>query len=78
MGSYGIGPARVMGTIVESNYDDNGIIWPKEIAPFHIHLIHIGKDDESFTKAEQIYSEILNLGYEVLYDDRSTVSPGET
>jgi prolyl-tRNA synthetase len=76
MGSYGIGPARVMGTIVESNYDDNGIIWPKEIAPFHIHLIHIGKDDESFTKAEQIYSEILNLGYEVLYDDRSTVSPG--
>jgi prolyl-tRNA synthetase len=76
MGSYGIGPARVMGTIVESNYDDNGIIWPKEIAPFHIHLIHIGKDNESFTKAEQIYSEILNLGYEVLYDDRSTVSPG--
>jgi prolyl-tRNA synthetase len=76
MGSYGIGPARVMGTIVESNYDDNGIIWPKEIAPFHIHLIHIGKDDESFTKAEKIYSEILNLGYEVLYDDRSTVSPG--
>jgi prolyl-tRNA synthetase len=76
MGSYGIGPARVMGTIVESNYDDNGIIWPKEVAPFLIHLIHIGKDNESLALSEKTYSELISMGYEVLFDDRDSISAG--
>lgn len=71
MGSYGIGPGRVMGTIVEVNSDGNGIIWPKTVAPFQIHLISIdaGKS-EIKEKAEKIYVALEKSGTEVLFDDR--------
>ncbi len=71
MGSYGMGPSRVMGTIVEVLSDDKGIIWPKEVSPFSVHLISAGSDDENVrAKAEEIYSMLVAEGVEVLYDDR--------
>jgi prolyl-tRNA synthetase len=72
MGSYGIGLGRLMGTVVEVLSDDKGIVWPKEIAPFDLHLIVLasgeGKGVHSY--AEEIYMELENMGIEILYDDR--------
>lgn len=77
MGSYGIGPGRLMGTIVEVLSDDKGIIWPEAVAPFKIHLIVLG-DDENITKeANDLYQSLLSKNLEVLFDDRSGVSAGE-
>jgi len=73
MGSYGIGPSRLMGTIVEVHHDDKGIIWPKSIAPFNFYLIVL---DNENNKADNIYNELQKFG-DVLYDDREDVSPGE-
>ena len=70
--SYGIGPTRVMGALVEVFHDDKGIVWPKSVAPFEVHLISLGKDSE----AEKIHDELESLGVEVLYDDRE-VSAGQ-
>jgi len=68
MGCYGIGLSRAIGTIVEASNDDNGIIWPKEVTPFHIHLLNLVKNDKK--KVDKIYSELEKEGFEVLYDDR--------
>lgn len=68
MGCYGIGPSRIMGTLVEVFNDKNGIIWPESVAPYKYHLI--GLDP----KAEEIYN-LLNED-EILFDDRSDVSAG--
>ena len=73
MGCYGMGPSRIMGTIVEVYNDKNGVIWPEEIAPFAVHLISLNKNDE----ANKIYEEMEKAGIEVLYDDREEVSAGE-
>jgi prolyl-tRNA synthetase len=72
MGSYGIGPARVMGTIVEVLADEKGLVWPKEVAPFAVHLISIeGRNGEKISMAaEKLYSDLTKAGVEVLYDDR--------
>lgn len=77
MGCYGIGISRLMATIVEANHDDKGIIWPKEAAPFQIHLIQIGKGPKIIKAAEKIYKDGQNQGLELLYDDREDKSPGE-
>ncbi len=77
MGAYGIGPARLMGTIVEIHHDENGIIWPKEVAPFQIHLLALVKDKNELDKAEQLYQDLKNKGFEVLFDDRLDVRAGE-
>jgi len=77
MGCYGIGPSRLMGTIVELNNDDRGIIWPKEVAPYDVHLIMI--EDEGLMikeKADKIYKDLEKAGIEVLFDDRNDVAPG--
>lgn len=66
MGSYGIGPSRLMGTIVEVLSDEKGIIWPKEVSPFHVHLISLGENE----KSEELYNELNSSGVEVLFDDR--------
>ncbi|MFA5413816.1 MAG: aminoacyl--tRNA ligase-related protein [Patescibacteria group bacterium] len=81
MGCYGIGPSRVMGAIVEVSNDERGIIWPKEVAPFDIHLVAIfGKDDkknkEIKSKAAEVYDALQKERKEVLYDDREDVSAG--
>ncbi len=77
MGSYGIGPARLMGTVVEVLSDDKGIIWPESIAPFQVHLLVLGEDEVLFETANQLYEELDEQGIEVLYDDRHGSSAGE-
>ncbi|MEK7172033.1 MAG: proline--tRNA ligase [Patescibacteria group bacterium] len=70
MGCYGIGTTRLMGTIVEASYDEKGIIWPDSVAPYQMHLLHLGKEKESKDAAEKLYKELCDKGIEVLYDDR--------
>ena len=77
MGSYGIGPGRLMGTVVEALSDEKGIVWPKEIAPFQIHLVELSGGDRVVSDAaEKLYSDLTDAGIEVLYDDRD-VRAGE-
>jgi len=72
MGCYGIGVTRTMAATVEQNYDDNGIIWPKSIAPYHVIIIPISaKDQEHMQIAENIYTKLNQLGIEVILDDRN-------
>jgi prolyl-tRNA synthetase len=73
-GSYGIGPTRVMGTLVEVSHDDRGIIWYPQVAPFRVHLIGV-KEQES-QMARDIYEKLQKTGIEVLYDDRN-ISVGQ-
>lgn len=70
MGCYGIGPSRIMGTLVEVFHDDKGIIWPKAIAPFDIHMVTLGTQTDVQERAEKMYKELESRGYEVLLDDR--------
>ncbi len=76
MGSYGIGPSRVMGVIVEKMHDEAGMIWPISIAPADIYLIVIGKDGDIIKQADDLYAQLQKNGKTVLYDDRD-VSPGQ-
>lgn len=77
MGSYGIGPGRVMGTIVEALSDDKGIVWPKSVAPFMAHLVWIlGEGEMSAELADKLYDGLTEAGIEVFYDDR-VASAGE-
>ena len=75
MGCYGIGLGRLLASIVEANHDEDGIIWPPAVAPYQIHLMHIGKGDEVREQTEALYANLWAQGYEVLYDDRQE-SPG--
>lgn len=72
MGSYGIGTSRIMGVLVEKFHDEAGIIWPKQVAPFQIHLISLRGGEE---QAAELYTTLTQTGYEVLWDDRD-ISPG--
>jgi len=72
MGSYGIGSGRLLACIAEEHHDDQGLIWPITIAPYHVHLVALrGVESE----AEKIYQDLIKAGMEVLYDDRGE-SPG--
>jgi prolyl-tRNA synthetase len=66
MGCYGLGLSRTMGVIVEKFHDDKGIVWPKEIAPFDVHLVELS----GATNAKEIYEKLTGSGVEVLWDDR--------
>lgn len=77
MGSYGIGPGRVMGTVVEVFSDDKGIIWPESIAPFQVHLLALGEAEVVLKEADQIYENLIKNNIEVLFDDRAGISTGE-
>ena len=71
MGSYGIGPTRLMGIIVETLADDKGLVWPESVAPFKYHLVSLGKDGDEVSKvADALYEDLRKSGAEVLYDDR--------
>jgi prolyl-tRNA synthetase len=77
MGSYGIGIERIIACHLEQRHDADGIMWDKSIAPFHVHLISVGtKSREVVDTAERLYAEMEHERVEVLYDDRSDVSPG--
>ena len=70
MGCYGIGIGRLMAAIIEAYHDKNGIIWPKEVAPFDIHLIVVENNKKIRDGAEKIYKDLQKKGVDVLYDDR--------
>ncbi len=77
MGSYGIGPARIVAAAVEQFADEHGISWPRALAPFAVHLVGIGKPGTpEFQAAEQVYETLREGGVDVLYDDRE-LGPGE-
>lgn len=70
MGCYGIGVGRTAAASVEQNHDEKGIIWPKSIAPYEVHLVQLGVGEELETAAKNIYEELSSSGLEVLFDDR--------
>ncbi|UQS85479.1 proline--tRNA ligase [Apilactobacillus apisilvae] len=71
MGSYGIGISRLLTAVAEQQSDENGLIWPKQISPFDIHLIPVNiKKDDQVKVSNEIEKELLDNGYEVLTDDR--------
>ncbi len=70
MGCYGIGVSRLVATAVEQNPDEDGIRWPMAIAPFHVVLTPIGKEEEPKEIASRLYDELVERGVEVLLDDR--------
>src|SRR3989338_3318909 len=70
MGSYGIGPGRLMGTVVEVLSDEKGMVWPQEIAPFAVHVVELGDDEDVKKEAEELYRALGEAGVEALYDDR--------
>lgn len=76
MGSYGIGVTRILAALAELNHDDRGLIWPREIAPFDVHLVATGKDEAVYEIANALADQLAAAGVEVLFDDRPKVSPG--
>lgn len=78
MGSYGIGPSRLMGVITEKFADEKGLVWPVSVAPFSLHLLLLSKEKESEASkvAESLYEKLTERGVEVLFDDRDA-SAGE-
>lgn len=77
MGSYGIGPGRVMGTIVEHFADERGIVWPVDIAPFRVIICCLGEDESVVKAADELYDLLTENNIEVLYDDRLDARAGE-
>jgi len=72
MGCYGIGVTRTMASIIEQHHDENGIVWPLSVAPYHVSVITVNVKDEEQTKvANQLYEELISMGIEVLLDDRN-------
>ncbi len=78
MGSYGIGPARVLAAAIEQSHDEAGIVWPKALAPFDVHIVLVG--DAATPQADfaaALFGQLTDLGLEVLLDDREATKPGE-
>ena len=72
MGCYGIGVTRTMASIIEQHHDENGIVWPLSVAPYHVSVIPVNVKDEDQTKvANDLYEKLLSIGIEVLLDDRN-------
>ncbi len=71
MGSYGIGPARILAAAIEQGADERGIVWPRALAPWQVHLVSLAKaGEEERGAADTLYGEMRSAGVEVLYDDR--------
>ena len=78
MGSYGIGPSRLVAAIIEASHDDAGIIWPEPVAPFKVAILNLKQGDASTDGAcEKMYSDLTAKGVEVLYDDRDERAGGK-
>lgn len=78
MGSYGIGPARIMAAAIEQLADEKGIVWPRPLAPWQVHLVSLGKaGDEVSTAADRVYDSLVADGVETVYDDRPSAGAGE-
>lgn len=76
MGSYGIGPSRLVGLLAEHFADDHGLVWPEAVAPFKVYLARLGDEENVVTEADAIYQQLTAAGALVLYDDRIGVSAG--
>jgi prolyl-tRNA synthetase len=77
MGSYGIGPARIVAAAIEQGADERGIVWPRALAPWQVHLVSLAKGGEAERKAaDRLYEELRETGAEVLYDERDA-GPGQ-
>ncbi len=78
MGAYGIGIERTIASIVETHHDEKGIVWPKVVAPFDVHLIDLTLNTENLKqKGQKVYKSLKNVGIDVLYDDRKDASAGQ-
>lgn len=78
MGSYGIGPTRLMAAIIEASHDEAGIIWPESVAPYDVVLINMKAGDEACDAAsDALYGELEKAGVEVLYDDTDQRAGGK-
>ena len=75
MGSYGVGVSRLVGVLAEQNHDNLGIIWPREVSPFDVHIVIAGKDEAVAAGAEKVAAELDTAGLEVILDDRKA-TPG--
>jgi prolyl-tRNA synthetase len=71
-----VGVSRGVAAIAESNHDELGLVWPREVAPADVHVVATGKDPAIFQAAEALAEELVAAGLTVLYDDRPKVSPG--
>ncbi|MDQ0299168.1 prolyl-tRNA synthetase [Salibacterium salarium] len=71
MGCYGIGVSRTLAAIIEQHHDENGLVWPKSVAPFDLHLLVLNpKQEDQLNLSETLYESLKQAGYDVLYDDR--------
>ena len=70
MGCYGIGVSRLVATTIEQHHDDNGIRWPMSVAPYHVHLVTIGKEEPVVAAGRALHDALGAAGVEVLWDDR--------
>jgi prolyl-tRNA synthetase len=70
MGCYGIGVSRLVATTVEQHHDDAGIRWPLSVAPYHVHIVTLGRDPEVVSHAQSLHDALEKAGVEVLWDDR--------
>lgn len=71
MGCYGIGVSRLLAAVAEQRLNGDGVVWPLELAPYHVHLLPVSvKDGQQSAVAEQLYTELTSLGFDVLLDDR--------
>ena len=78
MGSHGIGVSRLLGAIIEASHDDNGIIWPEGVTPFHVGIVNVKQgDDEADAACDTLYGALAAAGLEPLYDDRSERAGGK-
>jgi prolyl-tRNA synthetase len=75
MGSYGIGPGRLMGTLVEVHHDDHGIVWPEAVSPFTVHILPLSASVKE--KGRAVYQQLARKGVPALFDDRDEKTPGE-
>lgn len=76
MGCYGIGVNRILASAIETSHDDDGVIWPMQIAPYHVHVLPVNMKNETIVSiASRLHDELISAGIEVLMDDRD-VSPG--
>ncbi len=77
MGCYGLGVGRIMATLVEKHHDQQGMIWPRSVAPYSFYLIGAGNDHEVEQSVNSVYNELQDKGWEILWDDRKGKSIGE-
>ncbi|WP_328607531.1 proline--tRNA ligase [Amycolatopsis sp. NBC_00345] len=75
MGSYGLGVSRLVAVLAEQNFDKDGLVWPREVSPFDVHVVIAGKDETIAAGAEKLAADLDSAGIEVLLDDRKS-SPG--